>query len=132
MRPLDQSRPRRLCTALLGGATLLVAGLCWLPAAKADQAEATVAIARAEAKIDLVSHESAAATQNRSFSTAQGKLTEAHAALSRNQDQKAEWLANEAELLADITAGSAQLAGLERTRAQVSHDADVLGSEIRK
>jgi hypothetical protein len=129
MTLVNQSMCGRRVLAIGG---VMIAGLCWLPAARAGQAEASVAIARAEAKVELVSRESPAATQDPSFAAAQSKLNEARAAAARNQDQAAEWRANEAEQFADITAGGAQLAGLERTRAQVGHAVEVLASEVRK
>ena len=41
-------------------------------------------------------------------------------------------LANEAELMADTTAGNAKLAGLEHTRSAVAHDVDILETELSK
>ena len=63
---------------------------------------------------------------------ANSKLTQARTALAHDKNQQAEWLANEAELMADNTAGAAQLAGIERTRAEVARDVDILESELRK
>jgi hypothetical protein len=117
---------------MLVAGVVMVAGLSGLPAAYAGEDAAMVAIARAEAKIDLISRETPAATHNPSFSVAHDKLTQARDAAEHHKNQKAEWLANEAELLADNTAGSAKLAELEASRAQISHDVDILELELRK
>lgn len=126
---LFNKRGLRRWILALGAAS--IAGMCYLPA-QADEAAAKVAIARAEAKIDLITNETPAATQNASFAVAHDKLTQARDAIAHNKDQKAEWLANEAELMADNTAGAAQLAELEVSRAKISHDVDVLETELHK
>lgn len=129
---INSFNQRGLHRWMLAAGVVLAAGACYLPAAQANEAGAKIAIARAEAKIDLISRETPAATQSPSFAIAHEKLTQARAAMVHEKDQQAEWLANEAELLADTTAGSAQLAQMEASRAQVSHDVDVLESELRK
>lgn len=129
MKSTKQAGLRRW--SLVAGVAL-VAGMCSLPAANANEADAKVAIARAEAKIDLISQEYPAATHNPSFSVAHEKLTQARNAVAHNKDQQAEWLATEAELLADTTAGAAKLAQMEVSRTQISHDVDILELELRK
>ena len=100
----------------------------------AESAELTakLAIARAQASVDLVSKENPAQTLDQSFVDAQQRLADAHAAVDHNHDREALWFATEAEMLAETTAGAAKLAGLEHTRAEVAHSVDVLTAEIRK
>jgi len=116
-------------TAALG--LILAAGVAFAPTAFAKDNEAKFAITRAEAKIDLISRETPSATQNPSFARAQDKLSQARDALSHGKDQQAEWLATEAELATDATASTAQLAELQRLRAELGHAVDVLESELR-
>ncbi len=115
-------------------AVSVLLSISFIGSVSAGQAElnARDAITRAEAKIDLVSKENPAATQNTSFVNAQQKLVAAKAAIVRNNDQQAMWLATEAELFAENTAGASKLAGLERTRSEVARDVDILESELRK
>ncbi|MHB1204152.1 MAG: hypothetical protein ACYCZX_01180 [Rhodospirillaceae bacterium] len=102
--------------------------------ALAESAELTakLAIARAQASIDLVSKENPGQTRDQSFADAQQRLADARTAVDHNHDREALWFANEAEMLADTTAGAAKLAGLEHTRAEIAHSVDVLTAEIRK
>jgi len=110
---------------------VLMSGLCLSQPAHADERDAKNAIMRAEAKIELVLRETPNATQDPSFAVAREKIIQARTALDRNKDQQAEWFANEAELLTELTAGAAQLAGLERTRLEVRRSVDILESELR-
>lgn len=112
------------------GALILIAGAAFAPAAHADDTAAKVAITRAEAKIDLISRETPAATQLASFSRAHDKLEQARNAVRLGHNQQGEWLANEAELASDATAGAAQLAQMEHTRSELGHAVDVLQSEL--
>ena len=113
-------------------AFILAVSSAFVPAAyAAGNAEAKGAIIRAEAKIDLISRETPAATQNPSFSRAHDRLDQSRDALKRGRDQEAEWLANEAELASDATASAAQLAQLERSRTELEQAVRVLESELR-
>jgi hypothetical protein len=116
---------------LIAGA-VLSAGLSGQAFAGSGQLAAKLAITRAQANIDMVSKENPAATGERSFAQAQAKLAEANVAIGRDDNRQAEWLANEAEMLADTTAGNAKLAGLEQTRTAVAHDVNILEVELRK
>ena len=120
-----------LSQTLAAGALL---SLALVGPALAESAELTakLAIARAQASVDLVSKENPAQTRDQSFIDAQQRLSDAQIAADHNHDREALWFANEAEMLADTTAGAAKLAGLEHTRAEVAHSVDVLAAEIRK
>ena len=124
------SVPTRILPIVAG--TLLSMALIGPALAESAELNAKLAIARAQASIDLVSKENPAQTRDQSFTDAQQRLSDAHTAIDRHHHREARWFANEAELLADTTAGSAKLAGLERTRAEVAHSVDVLTVEIRK
>lgn len=124
LAPGDRWRHAAIAIALTASAT-------FAPAASANDAEAKVAITRAEAKIDLISRETPAATQNPSFTRAHDRLDQAREALKRGRDQQAEWLANEAELASDATVSAAQLAQLELSRAELGHAVNVLELELR-
>ncbi|WP_041793939.1 hypothetical protein [Pararhodospirillum photometricum] len=125
--------PKTTSRWLLAAGLAAVACTASLGSAYADdlntRPDARTAIARAEAKIELVSRESPAATQYPSFSMAQEKLKEARAASARGNDQQAQWRASEAELLADTTAGTSRLSSLERIRTETSHSIKMLTSE---
>ncbi len=111
----------------------LLLSLAAVPAfAASAELNAQLGIARAQASIDLVSKENPAQTRDRSFTDAQQRLADARIAAEKNHDREALWLASEAELLADVTAGSAKLAGLQHTRAEVAHGIEILNAEIRK
>lgn len=136
--PRHALAPCRNVKCMLGGLRhtlvigLLITGTVALAsAAQANDAAAKVAITRAEAKIDLISRETPAATQNPSFARAHDRLDQAREALRRGRDQQAEWLANEAELASDATASAAQLNQLELSRAELGHAVSVLESELR-
>ena len=116
---------------VLAGAVLSI-GLSPEAFADSGQLAAKLAITRAQASVDMVSKENPAATREQSFAAAQAKLAEANVAISQDANRQAEWLANEAELLADTTAGNARLAELEHTRSAVAHDVDVLEVELSK
>ncbi len=94
--------------------------------------EAKLAIARAEASIGLVSRENPAATQDPEFAKAQRTLKDAQIALEHHDNQDAEWLANEAELSADVTAAGAKLTALEHTRTEIANNVNILEIELRK
>ncbi len=110
----------------------LVAGFSGMAFAETEKVDAKLAIERAQADIDMISQENPAATGDQSFATAQQKLADAHAAMANDRSRDAMWLANEAELLADTTAGKAKLAGMENTRREIAHDVDVLASALNK
>jgi hypothetical protein len=117
---------------IFAAGAILSVGLSGQAFADSGQLAAKLAITRAQANIDMVSREDPAATHDPSFASAQDKLATANIALSHNDYRQAEWLANEAELLADTTAGNAKLAGLEHTRSSVAHDVDILEIELSK
>jgi hypothetical protein len=100
--------------------------------ADAGELAAKLAITRAQANIDMVSKENPAATNDPAFASAQDKVAQANIAIRHDDNRQAEWLANEAELLVDTTAGNAKLAGLEHTRSVVAHDVDILELELSK
>ncbi len=116
---------------IFAAGAILSIGLSGQAFADSGQA-AKLAITRAQASLDMVSKENPAATRDQAFTRAQDKLAEANIALGKDDDRQAEWLANEAELLADTTAGNAKLAGLEHTRGEVAHDVDILETELSK
>ena len=129
--PVAPLRYRRRMQWLAVGALLAI---CCIGSAYAETGamDAKLAIARAQANIDLVSKENPAQTRDQSFADAQARLTEAHTALEHHRDRQAVWYANEAEVLADTTAGAAKLAGLEHVRADAAREVDVLTSDSHK
>ncbi len=116
---------------VLAAAALLSIGASGSAYADSPREQATVAISRAQATIDLVSKENPAATQNASFTEAQRKLGEARIAADNGKQQSAEWYASEAELLANTTAGMAKLEGLERTQTEMVRSLHILEAETR-
>ena len=117
---------------ILTAAALVSMGMSGVAHADSARTDATLAITRAEATINLVSKENPATTQDASFAEAQRKLGEARIAANNGQQQSAEWFATEAELLANTTAGVAKLAGLESTRREMARSVDILENELRK
>lgn len=107
-------------------AAALLAGLISASTALANDTDARLAIARAESKIDLLSAESSTSTQSPAFTLAHDRLTQANAAIAHNDNRQAEWLANEAEILADNAAGAGKLARLVQIRTDASHQVDLL------
>jgi len=114
-------------------ATSALLSVCLSGAALADTSkmDAKLAVARAQASIELVSKENPAATRDQSFTDAQKKLADATVALDDNKNQQALWLAHEAELMATTTAGAAKLAGLVQTRTEIARNIDILETELR-
>jgi hypothetical protein len=85
----------------------------------AGQSEAETALSRADAKIELATRKAGQAGDkgDQSFNTARERLVNARAAQKANDYDKAEMLADEASLFADLTVEKATLAALI-----VSHD----------
>ena len=115
--------------AVLAASLLILASLGWMSPASANEADAQQAISRAEGKLDILSRESPAATQSPSFTQAHDRLTQARTFLAEHDNRKAEWMANEAEVKADETAGAGQLAKLQQTRADLGHDVEILDAK---
>jgi len=98
----------------------------------ANDADAKLAIGRAQASLDLVSKEGSTGTSDQSFARAQQKLVDAQAQLTAGRETEAVWFATEAELLAETALGAAKLETLEQTRRSVSKDNETLQLEIRR
>jgi len=98
----------------------------------ADDAEAKLAIGRAQANLELIAKESPAGTSDPSFVRAQQKIVDARAQLSAGRETEAVWRATEAELLADTALASARLSGLEQEHRSVRTVMDSLQLEIRR
>lgn len=96
----------------IAAATLVLA--MYASPAFADQSSAEAALTRADAKIETVTRQAGQAgdTGDQSFNMARERLTNAKAALKSNDFDTAEMLAEEAGLLADLTAEKATLAAL--------------------
>ncbi len=111
----------------LSGGDLLRRGACAVVIALtlgaapafAGQSEATTALGRADAKIETVTRQAGQAGDmgDQTFNMARERLTNAHAAEKDGKFDRAEMLADEASLLADLTAEKATLAALT-----ISHD----------
>ncbi len=99
-------------------AAALSLAFCAAPAF-ASQSEAETALSRADAKIETVTRQAGQAGDNgdQSFNMARERLTSARLAQKDNNYARAEMLADEASLLADLTGEKAILAALI-----VSHD----------
>lgn len=119
------ARPAR---ALVAGA-LLSAGL--LAPAFAAEIDAKLAIARAQASIDLISKENPAATSEQSFVRAQQALLNARDAEGKNDNREAVWFATESEVMAERTLAAAKLAELEKVRLATNTNANILQLELR-
>jgi outer membrane PBP1 activator LpoA protein len=93
----------------------------------AGQSEATTAVGRADAKIEMVTRQAGQAGDagDQTFNMARERLVNARAAEKSNNFDRAEMLANEAALLADLTAEKATLAALT-----ISHDNLVRSSAV--
>lgn len=93
----------------------------------AGQSEATTALGRADAKIEMVTRQAGQAGDmgDQTFNMARERLGNARAAEKSNNFDRAEMLADEASLLADLTAEKATLAALT-----ISHDNLVRSSAV--
>jgi hypothetical protein len=102
-----------------GACAVVIAFTLGAAPAFAGQVEATAAVSRADAKIELVTRNAGSAgdSGDQTFNMARERLVSARAAEKANDYDGAEKLAQEAALLADLTAEKATLAALT-----VSHD----------
>jgi hypothetical protein len=93
----------------------------------AGQKEAVAALGRADAKIEMVTRNAGQAgdTGDQTFNMARERLVSARAAEKADHFDRAEMLAEEAALLADLTAEKAALAALT-----LSHDNLVRASAV--
>lgn len=105
---------------------------CLSTPAFANDADAKLAIGRAQANLELISKESPTGTSDRSYVRAQQKLVDARTQLTAGRETEAEWLAHEAELLADTALASARLISLEQEHRSVRTAVDALQLEIRR
>ncbi len=110
---LESNHIRNICAGL-AFATVLAAG-----SAFAGEEEASAALSRAEVKIETVTRVAGQAgdTGDQSFNMARERFESAKAAKKDNKYDQAEMMADEASLLADLTAERATLAALK-----VSHE----------
>jgi hypothetical protein len=113
----------------LVAAALLSAG--FLSPAFAAELDAKLAIARAQASIDLISKENPAATSEQSFVRAQQALLNAQDAERKNDNREAVWFATESEVMAERTLAAAKLADLEKARLATNTNANILQLELR-
>jgi len=118
----------RRARVLVAGA-FLSAGL-FAPAFAAE-IDAKLAIARAQASIDLISKENPAATSEQSFVRAQQALLNAQDAERKNDNREAVWFAAESEVMAERTLAAAKLAELEKVRLATNTNANILQLELR-
>lgn len=117
----------RMATLL---AALALTSLLVLPAL-AGEDEAQQALARAEAKIEMVTRSgNPPATQSQAFTIAQRKIMEAREALRRDRNKEAEYISMEAEVWAEAAAAMNDLAGMERTRMEMARAVDILAVEV--
>jgi hypothetical protein len=88
-------------------------------AADADAPSAEAAISSADGRIEMASRQSGGAGEagDQSYALARARLQSARDALKAGREDRAEMLAKEASLLADLTVEKAKLAAL-----QTSHD----------
>jgi hypothetical protein len=123
-------RLRTALPQLTVAATLLLAA--GSTPAFANDAEAKLAIGRAQANLELIAKESPAGTTDPSFARAQQKIVDARTQLTAGRETEAVWRATEAELLADTALASARLIGLEQEHRSVRTAIDSLQLEIRR
>ncbi len=106
--------PQRSALFALGLSVSLAAS-----AAYADPPGAEAAISNADGRIEMAARSSGVAGDagDQSYALARARLQSARDALKAGREDRAEMLANEASLLADLTVEEAKLAAL-----QTSHD----------
>jgi hypothetical protein len=113
----------------------IVAGVlfaCFSAPAFANDADAKLAIGRAQANLELIAKESPAGTSDQSFVRAQQKILDARTQLAAGRETEAVWFASEAELLADTALASARLISLEQEHRSTQTAIDTLQAEIRR
>jgi hypothetical protein len=110
------SSHRRLFAALCAGASLAASG------ALADQPHAEAAVSRADGRIEMAARQAGVAPgqSDETFALARQKLEAAKGALASGREDRAEMLADEASLLADLTVEKAKLAALMTSRDLVA------------
>jgi hypothetical protein len=124
-------RSLRGISTFLAAITLTGALSCMT--AGANEADARLALTRAEAKIEVVARSGVApSTQSNAFVIAQQKVDAAKDAFRRDKNRFAEYYAMEAEVWAEVAASNNELAGLERTRGELARAVDILAVEINK
>lgn len=105
-------------------ASLLIftaAGMLMTAPAWAGQTEAQTALARAEAKIEVVTRQvgQSSAQNNHSFTAAREKLIEARVALQKRRYDATEMLADEASLMAELAVEKAKLTALQTSHTNM-------------
>jgi hypothetical protein len=111
----------------------VVVTVAFVVPAFAGEDEARTALARAEAKVEVVARSGVPpATQSNAFIIAQQKIDGAREAFRRDRNRDAEYLAMEAEVWAEVAASANELAGLERTRIELARAVDILAVEVGK
>jgi hypothetical protein len=129
MESFTPSHPGIRAARTLVAAVLLSVG-AFAPAFAAEL-DAKLAIARAQASIDLISKENPVATADPSFVRAQESLVNARDAEARDDNREAVWFATESELMAERTLAAAKLAELEKVRLATNTNANILQLELR-
>ncbi len=130
--PSQSLRTKSLRSVSAFLATLTLAGAMAMPAT-ANEADARTALARAEAKVEVVARSGVPpSTQSNAFAIAQQKIDAAKDAFRRDKNRFAEYYAMEAEVWAEVAASNNELTGLERTRAELARAVDILAVEINK
>lgn len=111
-------------------ASLALSALLALPAQARDD-EAKEALARAEAKMEMVARSgNPPATGSTAFMNAQRKIEAAQVALRSDDNREAELLATEAEVWAEATAALGELTALDRQRAELDRSVNILATEV--
>jgi len=112
-------------------AALLLALLLASQSVQADERSAQLAISQAAAKLDLVTKQGAAVTNHPSFMSAQKKMQAAELAYKDDDDQEAEWRAQEAGIYAEIALEASQLASLHASQRELENSVRILRSETK-
>ncbi len=96
-------------------------------AALADQRSAEAAISQADGRIEMATRQAGVAGDqgDQTYTAARERLQSARDALTSGKEGRAEMLAEEASLLADLTVEKAKLAALQSTRDLVANAADL-------
>jgi hypothetical protein len=116
-------------TAVIATAAAMLGLFLTSAQVNANEKSAQMAIGQASAKVDLVAKQGAAATNHPSFLEAQRKMQAAEAAYKKNDDQEAEWRANEASVYAEIALEASQLEALKANRQELENSVRLLRSE---